>query len=111
MPEKGPFGEQIYPSYHHHLHNQMLNGTASNGFFRGGADSQQTNSAHFSSNNSLHFPSAFVAFHNSQMAAAGQRPTHENNFNPSASFHYPHGYVMLFENILIRRKYEMIRCH
>lgn len=93
MPEKGPFGEQIYPSYHHHLHNQMLNGTSSNGFFRGGAD-QQSNSAHFSSsmnNNSLHFPSAFVAFHNSQMAAAGQRPTHETNFNPSAPFHYPHG--------------------
>lgn len=81
MPEKGPFGEQIYPSYHHHLHNQMLNGSASNGFFRS-ANDQPTNAAQ-------HFPSAFVAFHNTQMAAAGQRP--ENNFNPSASFHYPHG--------------------
>jgi hypothetical protein len=85
MPEKGPFGEQIYPSYHHHLHNQMLNGSASNGFFRSGTDAANNNS-------SLHFPSAFVAFHNTQMAAAGQRPSHENNFNPSASFHYPpHG--------------------
>lgn len=92
MPEKGPFGEQIYPSYHHHLHNQMLNGSASNGFFRSASD-QQANAAHFSA--STNFPSAFVAFHNTQMAAAaaaGQRPTtHENSFNPSASFHYPHG--------------------
>lgn len=91
MPEKGPFGEQIYPSYHHHLHNQMLNGSASNGFFRG-AGEQQANPAHFSS--SSNFPSAFVAFHNTQMAAAAaasQRPSHENNFNPSGSFHYPHG--------------------
>lgn len=79
MPEKGPFGEQIYPSYHHHLHNQMLSGSATNGFLRG---DQQTTSAQ-------HFPSAFVAFHNSQMAAAGQRP--ENNFNQASSFHYPHG--------------------
>lgn len=91
MPEKGPFGE-IYPSYHHHLHNQMLNGSASNGFFRN-ANDQQPSAAHFSA--STNFPSAFVAFHNTQMAAAAaasQRPTtHENNFNPSASFHYPHG--------------------
>lgn len=94
MPEKGPFGEQIYPSYHHHLHNQMFNGNASNGFLRSAGD-QQTSaaSAHFSS--ASNFPSAFVAFHNSQMAsaaAANQRPTaHENSFNPSSSFHYPHG--------------------
>jgi hypothetical protein len=90
MPEKGPFGEQIYPSYHHHLHNQMQ--SASNGFFRNASD-QQSNAAHFSA--STNFPSAFVAFHNTQMAAAAaasQRPaTHDNNFNPSASFHYPHG--------------------
>lgn len=82
MPEKGPFGEQIYP-YHHHLHNQMINGTAANGFFRSSAEQQ--------SNTAQHFPSAFVAFHNTQMAAAGQRHTHESNFNPAASFHYPHG--------------------
>lgn len=99
---KGPFGE-VYP-YHHHLHNQMLNG-ASNGLFRSGGDinqlaTQQPNTSHFTAstanNNSLHFPSAFVAFHNSQMAAAAaasgqQRPTHESNFNPASSFHYPHG--------------------
>ena len=93
MPEKGPFGEQIYPSYHHHhLHNQMLNGSAANGFFRSATGEQQANPAHFSS--SSNFPSAFVAFHNTQMAAAaaaGQRPSHDNNFNPSGSFHYPHG--------------------
>lgn len=91
MPEKGPFSEQIYPSYHHHLHNQMLNGTASNGFLRSaGVDQQNSASAHFST--ASNFPSAFVAFHNSQMAsAANQRPTHENSFNPSSSFHYPHG--------------------
>lgn len=87
MPEKGPFGEQIYPPYHAHLHSQMFNGAASNGFFRSGVE-QQASAAQ-------HFPSAFVAFHNSQMAAAGQRPTHENNFNPSAPFHYPHGWVSL----------------
>lgn len=107
---KGPFGD-VYP-YHHHLHNQMLNG-ASNGLFRSGdqlaasaATPQQQNAtaAHFAAassanNNSLHFPSAFVAFHNSQMAAAAaaaavgqQRPTQlESNFNPASSFHYPHG--------------------
>lgn len=103
---KGPFGE-VYP-YHHHLHNQMLNG-ASNGLFRSGdqlaatasTPSQQNAASHFAAstanNNSLHFPSAFVAFHNSQMAAAAaavgqQRPTQlESNFNPASSFHYPHG--------------------
>lgn len=99
---KGPFGD-VYP-YHHHLHNQMLNG-ASNGLFRSGGEinqlaSQQPNTSHFAANNnSLHFPSAFVAFHNTQMAAAAQiaaasgqqRPTHETNFNPASSFHYPHG--------------------
>lgn len=104
---KGPFGE-VYP-YHHHLHNQMLNG-ASNGLFRSGdqlaatasTPSQQSAAAHHfaastANNNSLHFPSAFVAFHNSQMAAAAavvgqQRPTQlESNFNPASSFHYPHG--------------------
>lgn len=107
---KGPFGE-VYP-YHHHLHNQMLNG-ASNGLFRSGdqlaatasTPSQPNAASHFTAssanNNSLHFPSAFVAFHNSQMAAAAaaaaavgqQRPTQlESNFNPaSSSFHYPHG--------------------
>lgn len=90
MPEKGPFSEQIYPSYHHHLHNQMLNGTAPNGFLRSAGDQQTNTSAHFST--ASNFPSAFVAFHNSQMAsAANQRPTHENSFNPSSSFHYPHG--------------------
>ncbi len=107
---KGPFGD-VYP--YHHLHNQMLNG-ASNGLFRSGdqlavsaaaaATPQQPNASHFAStannNNSLHFPSAFVAFHNSQMAAAAaaavgqQRPTQlESNFNPASSFHYPHGWV------------------
>jgi hypothetical protein len=100
---KGPFGE-VYP-YHHHLHNQILN-NASNGLFRSGGDinqlaqQQQANASHFAAaanNNSLHFPSAFVAFHNTQMAAAAaaasgqQRPTHESNFNPASSFHYPHG--------------------
>ncbi|KAG5672761.1 hypothetical protein PVAND_002858 [Polypedilum vanderplanki] len=104
---KGPFGE-VYP-YHHHLHNQILN-SASNGLFRSGGDinqlasQQQANAAasHFAAsaanNNSLHFPSAFVAFHNTQMAAAAaaaasgqQRSTHESNFNPASSFHYPHG--------------------
>jgi hypothetical protein len=102
---KGPFGE-VYP-YHHHLHNQMLN-SASNGLFRSGNEinqlaTQQANASHpfaASANaNSLHFPSAFVAFHNSQMATAAaiaagqqqQRPTHETNFNPTSSFHYPHG--------------------
>lgn len=83
MPEKGPLGEQMYPSYHHHLHNQLINGPTPNGFFCNNIEQQQSSSQHF--------PSAFVAFHNAQMAAAGQRPTHENNFNPSASFHYPHG--------------------
>jgi hypothetical protein len=105
---KGPFGE-VYP-YHHHLHNQMLNG-ASNGLFRSGdqqtapSQANAAAAAHFAAstanNNSLHFPSAFVAFHNSQMAAAAaaaaavgqQRPTQlESNFNPASSFHYPpHG--------------------
>lgn len=113
MPEKGPFGE-FYP-YHHHLHNPMLNGSATNGLinFRGselghGAAShnhqqQQSHQTAFSAStasgvvtpstsnsNSLQFPSAFVAFHNSQLAAAQQRQAaHESSFNQQASFHYP----------------------
>lgn len=112
MPEKGPFGE-FYP-YHHHLHNPMLNGSATNGLinFRGSelghgaaSHSHQQQQSHqtaysastaagvapsTSNSNSLQFPSAFVAFHNSQLAAAQQRQAaHESSFNQQASFHYP----------------------
>ncbi|CRL08145.1 CLUMA_CG020858, isoform A [Clunio marinus] len=100
MPEKGPFGEQIYP-YQHHFHNQMINGVATNGFFQSNTE-QQADSRNLSTsqnNNSIHFPSAFVAFHNSQMAAVGQRHTHDNNFNSSSSFHYPHGSSLFTELI------------